>query len=82
MAIRVKVHNNRQIIVPLRFTRATTGDPVADIPDVDDRGFSMGIGRGRGALRQLAARWWGSPLETRSVSGCCAKIWTMAHHCS
>lgn len=42
MAIRVKVRNNRQIIVPIRFTRAVTGPPVIDAPDVDDRGFAMG----------------------------------------
>jgi hypothetical protein len=42
MSVKVKVRNNRQIIVPLRFGRAVTGDSVADAPDVDDRGFAMG----------------------------------------
>jgi hypothetical protein len=42
MTINVRVRNNKQIIVPLRFTRAVTGNPVADAPDVDDRGFAMG----------------------------------------
>ncbi len=42
MSVRVKVRNNRQIIVPLRFGRAVTGSSVADAPDVDDRGFAMG----------------------------------------
>jgi len=42
MSVRVKVRNNRQIIVPLRFGRAVMGDPVVDAPDVDDRGFAMG----------------------------------------
>lgn len=42
MAIRVKVRNNRQIIVPIRFARAVTGGVVIDATDVDDRGFAMG----------------------------------------
>jgi hypothetical protein len=42
MAIRVKVRNNRQIIVPVRFARAVSGGPVVDAPDLDDRGFAMG----------------------------------------
>jgi hypothetical protein len=42
MAIQVKVRNQKQIIVPIRFTRAVTGAPVADAPDVDDRGFDPG----------------------------------------
>jgi hypothetical protein len=42
MAIRVKIRNNRQIIVPIRFARAVTGGAVLDAPDVDDRGFAMG----------------------------------------
>src|SRR5262245_18261265 len=42
MAVRVKVRNNRQIIVPIRFARAVTGAVVIDAPDVDDRGFAMG----------------------------------------
>ena len=42
MAINVKVRNQKQIIVPIRFTRAVTGGPVADAPDVDDRGFDPG----------------------------------------
>ncbi|MBE0617304.1 MAG: hypothetical protein IH608_05185 [Proteobacteria bacterium] len=42
MTIRVQVRNNKQIIVPVRFTRAVNGGPVLDAPDVDDRGFAMG----------------------------------------
>lgn len=42
MAVRVKVRHDRQIIVPLRFARAVSGNPVADAPEVDDRGFAMG----------------------------------------
>jgi len=42
MAVNVKVRNQKQIIVPIRFTRAVTGAPVADAPDVDDRGFIPG----------------------------------------
>jgi hypothetical protein len=43
MTVRVKVRNNRQIIVPLRFARAVTGPPVVDASEVDDRGFAMGV---------------------------------------
>jgi len=42
MAIRVRVKNGKQVIVPLRFERAVTGAPVADAPDLDDHGFEMG----------------------------------------
>lgn len=42
MAVRVRVRDNKQVIVPIRFTRAVTGAAVADAPDVDDRGFTMG----------------------------------------
>jgi hypothetical protein len=42
MAVKVKVRNKKQIIVPIRFTRAVTGGPVADAPEVDDRGFAPG----------------------------------------
>jgi hypothetical protein len=42
MSVKVKVRNNKQIIVPLRFGRAVTGATVVDAPDVDDRGFAMG----------------------------------------
>ncbi len=42
MAIRLKVRLNRQIVVPIRFTRAVDGPTQADAPDVDDRGFAMG----------------------------------------
>jgi hypothetical protein len=42
MAIKVKVRHDRQIICPLRFTRAVTGAAVIDAPEVDDRGFAMG----------------------------------------
>jgi hypothetical protein len=42
MAVRLKVRKNRQIVAPIRFARAVSGDSVADAPDVDDRGFDMG----------------------------------------
>lgn len=42
MTVKVRVRHDRQIICPLRFTRAVTGPPVIDAPDVDDRGFAMG----------------------------------------
>jgi hypothetical protein len=42
VAIQVKVRNNKQIVVPVRFARAVTGGTVTDAPDVDDRGFAMG----------------------------------------
>ena len=42
MAIRLKVRRKKQIVVPIRFTRAVTGDPDPAAPDVDDRGFVMG----------------------------------------
>lgn len=42
MAISIRFRHDRQIICPLRFTRAVTGLPVIDAPDVDDRGFHMG----------------------------------------
>jgi hypothetical protein len=42
VAISVKVRNDRQFIVPVRFARAVTGLSVRDAPDVDDRGFAMG----------------------------------------
>jgi hypothetical protein len=46
MPVAVKVRHNRQIIVPVRFTRAVTGPPVIDAPDIDDRGFVMGARSG------------------------------------
>ena len=39
MAIRVRVQNDFQIIVPVRVDRAVRGAPVLDAPDVDDRGW-------------------------------------------
>jgi len=42
MPIRVFVKRGQQSIVPVRFTRAVTGLPARDAPDVDDRGFAMG----------------------------------------
>src|SRR5438132_7832625 len=42
MAIRLKVRKNKQIVVPIRFVRAVTGNTLDDAPDVDDRGFEMG----------------------------------------
>lgn len=42
MAVPVRFRHDRQIIVPLRFTRAVVNGPIADAPDVDDRGFAMG----------------------------------------
>ncbi|HBY59581.1 MAG TPA: hypothetical protein DEH78_07140, partial [Solibacterales bacterium] len=62
MAVRVRVRNNQQIIVPIRFTRAVTGAPSPTAPDVDDRGFNMGTrpatwgsSTARGAMCSLAA---------------------------
>jgi hypothetical protein len=46
MTIRERVRNNKQVIVPIRFTRAVNGAPVIDAPDVDDRGFAMGTRAG------------------------------------
>lgn len=61
MTVRVKVRNNRQIIVPIRFARAVTGPPVVDASEVDDRGFAMGVRPGtwgttdtRGAMVSVA----------------------------
>src|SRR6266567_8343143 len=42
MPIQLKVRKNKQIVVPIRFVRAVTGPAVADAPDVDGRGFTMG----------------------------------------
>ncbi len=42
MTIRLRVRQNRQIVVPIRFARAVSGDTQVDAPDVDDRGFAMG----------------------------------------
>jgi hypothetical protein len=42
MPVKVKVRNQNQIIVPIRFTRAVTGAPQIDAPEVDDRGFIPG----------------------------------------
>lgn len=40
MAIRVRVQNNLQIIVPVRIERAVSpSPPVLDVPDADDRGW-------------------------------------------
>src|SRR5271166_1118801 len=40
MAIRVRVQNNLQIIVPVRIERAVSpSPPVLDVPDPDDRGW-------------------------------------------
>jgi len=55
--IKVKVRNNKQIIVPIRFTRAVTGATVADAPDVDDRGFDMGTDSSGASTRPGT---WGS----------------------
>lgn len=59
MAIKVKVRHDRQIICPLRFTRAVNGPPVIDAPDVDDRGFAMGARPGT---------WGNSPARGAMVS--------------
>jgi len=40
--VRIAVRNNRQIVCPVRFVRAVTGDVQDDAPDPDDRGFAMG----------------------------------------
>jgi hypothetical protein len=42
MPVKVKVRNQRQIVVPLRFARAVGGAPQIDAPEVDDRGFIPG----------------------------------------
>lgn len=42
MTIRLRVRQNRQIVVPIRFARAVSGATQADAPDMDDRGFAMG----------------------------------------
>ena len=42
MAIRINIQNGRQVICPVRFTRAVGGPTVIDAPDPDDRGFAMG----------------------------------------
>lgn len=39
MPIRLHVTNSSQIVVPLRFTRAVTGKPHRDAPDIDDRAW-------------------------------------------
>lgn len=46
MTVRVRVQTGKQIIVPVRFARAVTGAPVADAPEIDDRGFAMGARAG------------------------------------
>jgi len=56
MAIRVRVQNDLQIIVPVRVIRAVTGQPVIDAPEVDDRGWinhraaGLNVADTRGAL--------------------------------
>jgi hypothetical protein len=56
MAVRVRVQNRFQIIVPVRVDRAVRGAPVIDAPDVDDRGFvnnravGLNVDDARGAL--------------------------------
>src|SRR5262249_156653 len=42
MPIQLRVRKRKQVIVPVRFTRAVTGPPVLDALDIDDRGFQMG----------------------------------------
>lgn len=59
MTIRVKIRHDRQIICPVRFTRAVTGAPQADAPEVDDRGFAMGARQGT---------WGNSPARGAMVS--------------
>ncbi len=62
MAIQIRVRLGKQIIVPVRFTRAVTGAPAAGAPEVDDRGFALGTRPGtwgatdaRGAMVAVAA---------------------------
>jgi hypothetical protein len=56
MAIRVRVQNGSQIIVPVRVDRAVRGAPELDAPDVDDRGWinnraaGLNVDDARGAL--------------------------------
>jgi hypothetical protein len=59
MAVQVRVKNNRQIIVPVRFVRAATGPPQLDVPDPDDRGFDMGARPGT----------WGSSDARGTMAG-------------
>ncbi len=59
MTVQVRVRHDRQIICPIRFTRAVTGVPVADAPEVDDRGFAMGSRPGT---------WGNSPARGAMVS--------------
>ena len=42
MPIQIRVRKGKQVVAPIRFTRAVTGPPVLDAPDIDDRGFQMG----------------------------------------
>src|SRR5688572_21185912 len=42
MPVQLRVRKRKQVITPIRFTRAVTGPPVLDAPDIDDRGFQMG----------------------------------------
>lgn len=71
MAIRVRVKHDQQSIVPVRFVRAVTGDPVDDAPDIDDRGFAMGTrdatwgeSDGRGAMVAVAV---GDTIRLRAL---------------
>lgn len=56
MAVKVRVQNKFQIIVPARIDRAVRGAPIVDAPDVDDRGWinhrvaGLNITDARGAL--------------------------------
>ncbi len=40
--ISVRVFRKLQVVAPVRFARAATGNPRRDRPDPDDRGFAMG----------------------------------------
>ncbi|MCK5272080.1 MAG: hypothetical protein KAJ52_05865 [Sedimentisphaerales bacterium] len=62
MPIKLKVRKDKLILVPIRFARAVTGDPVKDTPEIDDRGFAMGTRQGtwgqseaRGAMVGITA---------------------------
>lgn len=59
MSISVHVKNGQQAIVPIRFSRAVTGGPVRNSPDVDDRAFSMGA---------RTATWGSSPARGSQVA--------------
>ncbi len=73
MAVQVKVRHDRQIICPIRFTRAATGPPVIDAPEVDDRGFAMGNRAGTWGQSRARGAMVGITEGDTCASACCAK---------